>query len=197
MLIDSALQYSPLLKTKDIEIAIKEMEWRAQRWEWTDFVQPFAEYRYGTVDQWGTSLIQAEASRFSVGARINLTVFNALNTKFKLDLADKQIELDESRRKEIELLISQEVIRLWNMLMTYREIIALKSDHVETQALNLSEAKLQYQTGEVPIMELARITEIATKAKEELELAKKEFRESIFLLSELVGRGDITTWSAR
>ena len=203
MLIDSAKQYSPLLKTKDIEITIREMEWRAQRWEWTDFIQPFTEYRYGTVDNYilgqqpGTVLQfqQTAAHRFNAGARINLTIFKAINSRSKLKLAEKRIELDYARRDEIDLLISKEVVRLWNMLKTYQNIIALKADLRVTQAWNLAAAKLLYESGEVPIMELARITEIASKADENHELAIKEFREAFFLLSELVGKSDIFTWS--
>lgn len=203
MLIDSAKQHSPLLRTKDIEITIREMEWRAQRWEWTDFIQPFTEYRYGTVDNYvlgqqaGTVLEfqQTAAHRFNIGARINLTVFKAINSRSKLKLADKRIELDYARKEEIELLIAKEVVALWNSLKTYQIIVGLKADLRVTQAWNLSAAKLLYEKGEVPIMELARITEIASKADENHELAIKEFREAFFLLSELVGKRDIFTWS--
>jgi len=201
MLIDSAKQYSPLLKTKDIEIAIKEIQWRVQRWEWADYIRPFTEYRYGSIDNYllvGGSLLpgpQSIASRFSIGAQINLTIFDAINYRSKLKLADKQIELDLARREEIELLITQEIINLYSQLITYRKIIFIKSDHMITQALNLDEAQLRYESGEVPIVELARIREIATKSEEGFELAKMEFRRAILLLSELVGQGDdITTW---
>ncbi len=204
MLIDSAIQYSPLLRSKDIEITIKEMEWRAQRWEWTDFIQPFTEYRYGTIDNLifaptGAVLDDASstAHRFNIGARINLTIFNAINYRSKLALADKRIELDQSRRKEIELLVTQEVIRLYTSLITSRDIAFIKSEYVETQAMNLAEAELRYKTGEVPIMEMARVAEIATKAKEDYELTKKEFREAMFLLFELVGKGDFTKWTEK
>lgn len=201
MLIDSAKHYSPLLRTKDIEITIREMEWRAQRWEWTDFIRPFTEYRFGSIDNYelvGGTFIGGSptlAHRFNLGLQFNLTIFDAINRRSKLNLADKRIELDYARREEIELLISKEVVRLWNMLKTYQKLISLKADLRVTQAWNLAAAKLLYESGEVPIMELARITEIASKADENHELAIKEFREAFFLLSELVGKKDIFTWS--
>ena len=201
-LIDSAMVHSPLLKTKDIEIAIKELEWRAQRWEWTDYIQPFSEYRFGTVDNYVFSqtgvpidIQQTQANRFNIGARINLTVFNAINWRYKIKQYDMAIELDEARRKEIEQAIAQEVIRLRNTLVTFRDILFLKSNHMVTQKANLQDAQLQYEAGEVPIMELARITEIATTAEEEYILANKELREALFLLIELVGRDDFTAWN--
>lgn len=203
VLIDSALRHSPLLKTKDLEIAVRDIEWRALRWEWADMIQPFAEYRYGTVDNYlvvNQNVVdaqQTQAHRFSIGGRINFTLFNAVNTKYKQKIAEKQIEIDAARRKEIEQLVTQEIIRLYTLVVTYREIVFLKSEHMQTQAINLAEAKLRYETGEVPIMELARITEIETKAKEEYQLAVKEFREATYLLQELVGGGDFTNWSIR
>jgi outer membrane protein TolC len=203
-LIDSAMLHSPLLRTKDIEIEIKKLEWRAQRWEWTDFIQPFAEYRFGTVDNVVISptgvpldIQQSQAHRFNVGGRINLTIFNAINWREKMKQYESSIDLDSARRKEIESALAQEVIRLWNMAVTYRNILFLKSEHKATQESNLKEAQLKYETGEVPIMELARITEIATKAQEEYELARKELIEAVFLLSELVGRQEITSWERR
>jgi len=201
MLIDSALIYSPLLKTRDVEIAISEMQRRAIRWEWADYFETFSEYRYGTVDNVVFSqsgipidIRQTQANRFNLGARINLTIFDAINYRNKLKLADKQIELDKARKKEVEQLVSQEVIKLWNMLMTYRTIFILKSKLVITQDVNLKEAELRYKSGEVSIVELARITEIYSKASEGLELTKKELRVALHLLIELVGNGDITTW---
>ncbi|MEA1875441.1 MAG: TolC family protein [Bacteroidota bacterium] len=201
MLIDSALQYSPLLKTKDIEVTIRQMERRAAVWAWADYIEPFSEFRYGTVDnvvfsQSGLPLDmnQTQASRFNVGARIRLSIFDAITFGNELKIANMRIELDAARRKEIEQLISQEVIRLWNMLKTYRTIFILKSELVVTQDNNLKDAELRYNSGEVPIVELARITEIASKAREGLELTKKELREALHLLIDLVGNGDITTW---
>lgn len=201
MLIDSALVHSPVLKTKDIEVAIREMEMRALRWEWTNFIQPFAEYRYGTVDNYlvvNQNVVdaqQTQAHRFSIGGRINLTVFNAVENIYKQKIAGKQVEADAARRVELEKVVKEEVIRLYNMVVTYKDIVTLKSDHMSIQALNLSEAKMRYEAGEIPIMELARITEIESKSKEDFYMAIKEFRESVYLLQEMVGGGDFTTWT--
>ena len=201
MLIDSALVHSPLLKTKDLEIAVKDIEWKALKWEWTDFIQPFAEYRFGTVDNYFVvnqnvvDFQQNKAHRVSVGSRINFTLFDAVNSAYKQKIAAKQIEIDQARRLEIEQMIAEEVIRLYGMVITYEEIVYIQSDHMSLQALNLKEAKMLYESGEVPIMELARITEIESKSRENYQLAIKEFREAVYLLQELIGGGDFTTWT--
>lgn len=200
MLIDSAKIHSPLLHTKDIEIAIKNLEYKLLRWEWADYIRPFTEYRYGSIDNYvlvGGNIIggqQSVAHRFSLGAQVNLTIFDVIKYRKNLKITDKLVELDISRRMEIERLISQEVIRLWNILMTYREIWFIQNKSRETQILNEKEAKLKYRTGEVELVELARISEIATRARADYELARNEFRGALYLLIEIVGKEDITNW---
>ncbi|MCD6345945.1 MAG: TolC family protein [Bacteroidales bacterium] len=201
MLIDSALTYSPLLKTKDIEKSIREWELKTAKIQWTDYFETFVEYRYGSVDYvvlspTGTSIQNdiSVTSRYHAGARINLTIFDLLNHRRNVAMARERVDLEDARAEEIKQLIRQEVIRLWGKLRTYKEIVGIKADHLQAQRININEARMRYEAGEVPIVEYARVKQIVSKANEEFVLAQQEYREALYLLSELVGRNDLSNW---
>ncbi len=201
MLIDSAIVYSPLIRSKNIEIAIREWEVRTAKFQWADKIETFSEFRYGSVDNvfispTGTAIDNdvSITSRYHVGARIDFTVFDVINHRHNVKIAKARVDLEEARIAEIQHLIKQEIIRLWVHITTYKEIMFIKTDHATAQQLNMEDAQRRYTTGEVEIVEYARVKQIADKAMEELQLAKKEYREALYLLGELVGRDDITDW---
>ncbi len=201
MLIDSALYYSPLLKTKEIDKTIREWELKVAKLQWSDYLETFTEFRYGSIDNvfispTGTAINNnvSISSRYHIGARINFTIFDIISHKNVIRAGEARIALEDARADELRQLIRQEVIRLWNHLSTYKEIISISADHLEAQKLNINEARKRYLSGEVDIVEYARVKQISSKAHEELVLSKKEYREALYLLYELVGRDDLADW---
>jgi len=201
MLIDSAIVHSPLLKTKSIEIAIREWELKTAKFNWADKIETFSEYRYGSVDNVfiaaSGNAINSDVSvtsRYHVGARINFTLFDVLDHRRQVQIAQERIDLEKARAQEIEQLIRQEVIRLYVHLSSYKEVIDIKADNAAAQLLNIEDAKRMYKTGEIEIVEYARVKQIADKAVEEFKLAKKEYQEALYLLNDLVGSDDINDW---
>lgn len=189
ILIEKALEYSPLLKEQTAMIQMREWQEKSSRDDWARYLLFFSEVRYGSID-----LIVANQNydptntwRYNVGTRLQLSIFDMMDMKQKNRTIGAQREFEEFKKEDLSRMIKDDVIRLWNKLISYKEIVAINEDHVAAQSSNLFYAEQQFKAGDIPLLEYARIKEISIKAEQEYELAKKEFRETYLLLESLVG----------
>jgi outer membrane protein TolC len=192
-LIESAMEHSPLLDEQDAMIKIREWQLKSSQNEWGRYILFFSEMRYGSIDiivSNGGSISYGDKSnttRYNIGTRLQLSIFDALDLKRKNQIAKEQIEFEKFKKTELERMIKDDVIRLWSKLVSYKEIVAINQDHIVAQNSNMFYAEQQYKAGDIPLIEYARIKEISTRADQEYQMAKKEFRETYLLLESLVG----------
>jgi outer membrane protein TolC len=192
LLIQLAQESSPLLEEQSAMIAIRELQEKSIKNEWTRYLLFFSEYRYGSImllaDGWPiTSGDKSNSTWYNVGARFQLTPFDVLDLGKKRKIAKHQVEVEIAKKEELMRMIHDDVIRLWNKLVSYQEIVKINQNHIAGQEGNLSYAEQEYKAGDIPIMEYSRIMEIKTKADQEYQLAKKELRETYYLLESIVG----------
>jgi len=204
ILIDTALSTSPLLNQQDAMIRIREWELKSQKWDWSNYLEGFTELRYGSVDNVFISptgsTIGTDISvgyRYNVGTRINMSLFDVTDFRRKVKLAREKVDFEIYKREEVEKFVASEVIKLYNALKTYKQLIPLKAEHATAQQLNLAEAKMLYEAGDVAIVEYARIKDFAAGAEEEVILAQKAFRDAYMLLGELIGVPDISSLAVK
>ncbi len=200
-LIESAQAFSPLLEEQSAMIAMRQWQIKSANYDWGRYVLFFSEFRYGTVDVLVGTASQLTVSPigsayYNVGTRLQLSIFDALDLKQKRKVAQSMLSYEEKKREDLKRMIQDDVIRLWNKLLSYREIMLINEDHVAAQNDNIFYAEQQFKAGDIPLVEYARIKEISIKAQQEYELAKKEFREAYYLLESLVGK-DFTTLSPK
>jgi len=190
-LIEAAQAYSPLLKEQEALIKIREWEALSKKHEWQDYIYFFSEFRYGSSDIYissgGTKYGDAGLMRYNVGTRLQISMFDALDQRRKSSIATRQIAYEKLKEDELKDMIKNDVIRLWTKLESYQDILSVNEDHVAVQQGNVYYAEQSYKAGDIPLVEFARIKEIASKAEIEYHLAKKEFRETYLLLESLVG----------
>jgi outer membrane protein TolC len=193
MLIEAGLAFSPLLDEQRALIKIREWQHKSARNEWGRYVMFFTEMRYGSIDilvsNGGTITYgdKSNSTRFNVGARFQVSMFDLLDLRRKNLIANEQVEFEKFKKAELERMIKDDVIRLWNKLVAYKEIAAINEDHVTAQKGNFFYAEQQFKAGDIALGEYVRIKEISIKADAEYQLAKKEFRETYLLLESLVG----------
>ncbi len=192
-LVDSALASSPLLVEQQALINIREWQLKSTKNDWGRYILFFSEMRYGSIDilvsNGGTVTYgdRSNSTRYNVGARFQLSIFDVLDLKRKNVIAKEQIEYEKIKKSELERMIRDDVIRLWNKLVAYKEIVSINEDHIASQEGNFFYAEQQFKAGDIALIEYARIKEIKIKADQEYQLAKKEFRETYLLLESLVG----------
>jgi outer membrane protein TolC len=173
-------------------IEIRKLQEKSVKSEWTKYLLVFTEYRYGSniININGVDIINGDKSNtfwYNLGTRIQLTPFDVLDNGKKRKIAKQQIDYEVYKQEELQRMIHDDVIRLWNKLISYQEIVRINQDHIAGQEGNFAYAEKQFKAGDIPIMEYARIMEIKIKADQEYQLAKKEMRETYYLLESLVG----------
>jgi len=192
-LIDSALIHSPLLDEQQALIKIRELQQKSASNEWARYILFFSEYRYGSINILiadGVPINYGQNSNstwYNVGARFQLTIFDMLDLRRKNKIAATQIDYEKSKESELKRMIQDDVIRLWNKLVAFKEIVAINEDHIAAQESNIFYAEQQFKAGDIPLIEYSRIKEISIRARQEYQLAKKEFRETYLLLESLIG----------
>ena len=192
-LIQTALINSPLVKEQEAMVSMREWQKKSSEIDWTRYLQLFTEARFGSFDYiyftgtGGTAAEIPSTMRYNVGTRIQLNLFDALDQKKKVKAAEYILDFEKAKVEEAKRLVIDEVIKQYNQVITYREIVAIKSDNLQGQLANMEKMEEKFASGDEDLVEYARIKEIATKAQEEFELAKKEFRVAYMLLENLVG----------
>ncbi len=192
-LVDAAWNFSPLLDEQTAMVHMRDWELQTARDEWGKYILFFTEVRYGSIDilvsNGGTITYgdKSNSTRYNVGARFQMSIFDALDLRQKVGAAAAQKKFEEAKQDELKRMIKDDVIRLWNKLVSYKEIVAINEDHVAVQSGNLFYAEQQFRAGDIPLLEYARIKEISIKADQEYQLAKKEFRETYLLLENIIG----------
>lgn len=191
-LIDAALEHSPLLDEQRSMIAIRQWQEKTAKGDWGRYILFYTDLRYGTVDlivnnSGAISNGKSNSTWYNVGTRLQLSIFDALDMKRKNGAAREQVKYEESKLLELKRMINDDVIKLWNKLVSYKEIVRVNEDHIAVQQGNILYAEQQYKAGDIALVEYARIKEISVKADQEYELAKKELRETYLLLESLVG----------
>jgi hypothetical protein len=192
-LIDSALNHSPLLDEQTALMQMRQWQQKSINDEWGRYFLFFSEMRYGSIDilvsNGGTVTYgdKSNSTRYNVGARVQLSIFDLLDMKQKKGVAREQYNFEKEKKEELKKMISEDVIKLWNKLIAYKEIVSINEDHIAVQSSNSFYAEQQFKAGDIPLLEYARIKEISIKAEQEYQLAKKEFREAYLLLESLIG----------
>ncbi len=190
-LIQTALINSPLIRQQEAMVGMRDWQTRSAKLDWTRYFQLFSEARFGAVDYVvigaGVNPATDNTFRYNVGTRIQLNAFDIIDQKKKVRTAEAVLDFEKAKVEEAKRVIIDEVIKQYNQVITYREIVKIKSDNLQGQLANMEKMELKFATGDEDLMEYARIKEISTKAQEEFELAKKEFRVAYMLLENLVG----------
>ncbi len=188
-LIQTALENSPLILQQEAMVDMRDWQTKSAKLDWTRYFQLFSEARYGAVDYvvLGTDKVTDNTFRYNIGTRIQLNAFDILDQKKKEKTAEAVLDFEKAKVEDAKRLVIDEVIKQYNQVITYKEIVKIKSDNLQGQLANMEKMELKFATGDEDLMEFARIKEISSKAQEEFELAKKEFRVAYMLLENLVG----------
>lgn len=196
VLIEYALQRSPLVKQQNSLIQVQETQRASKKLEWLNYIRPIAEVKYGSTDyvyigSAGTGGITSgdvmTTTRYSLGARLEMSVFDGIDQSRKVKLEQYKVDVEKGKLEEIEYKIRLEIIREYNNLLSYQKILIQKSTYKVDQAANLIMANERFDKSEIPLAELARISQMNKEALDEYEIAFKNYQTTWMLLEEMVG----------
>lgn len=194
--IDMAMEYSPLLKSADIETVIKEFQLKSTRKEWLDNMGIESFYKYGSIDNVNiqnvgsldqVSTAKTTDSRYSLGVYIKMSFFSFLTQRNRNKIALQEIEQSRMQKQFVKQEIRKAVIKQYSEYLFNKDLIAIKNKAFQSNQVQLKKANNDYENGNLTVYEITKVMEALTKSETEYLMAKSDFKVSYLLLLELIG----------
>ncbi|MEJ5303128.1 MAG: TolC family protein [Bacteroidales bacterium] len=196
-LIDSAIANSPYLKFRDAAIVVSHYKYLNDKNQLLRDIGFSIEWRYGRFDNWssneggGTIPVVVGSTRdewrYGAGAYIKIPLFDITNRKTTINLAKKEVEQAINHRNELIHEIRKDVIVQYNELLMRQKLMKIASDNQITAEIQLRMAEKQFQNGQLPLGEMARMMDLMARAKAEYEQQKTAFVVAYSLLEITTG----------
>ncbi len=194
--IDMAMEYSPLLKSADIETVIKEFQLKSKRKEWLDNMGVESFYKYGSIDNVNIqnvgsidqlSTAKTTDNRYSVGVYLKMSFFSFLTQRNRNQIALQEIEQSKMQKQFIRQEIRKAVIKQYSEYLFNKELISIKNKAFQSNQVQLKKANNDYENGNLTVYEITKVMEALTKSETEYLMARSDFKVSYLLLLELIG----------
>ena len=197
VLIDSAIARAPGIRAQDITIRRSRVEMKHAKNNWTsDIINAGGILNYGKLNDMylssnsGTSgqvaATTSSQTRYSVGVSVKIPISSLIDrTDYKA--AQIQVELTENQRRIIIEEIRERVYTRYNaMLAAYQAYRILYSDFGD-QEMIVQHAERDFVGNLISLADLSNVRISFSKAKIDLEMARLEFKRSLWMLEELTG----------
>ena len=196
-IIDSAIAKNPSVKFSDLQISINKYALKTSRAEWTKDLGIQTDVRYGTYDNFATNVVAGQnpsllatrntQTNYGAGAYIRIPFYDFVNRKNQINLAKAEVEQAQSTSMVQRNELRQLVIKQYNELIIKQRLLKIKSRYAETSRVNMEMAEKEFVNGVITVAGYSSVSEIVSKAEEEFENAKMEFRTAYMILEEIVG----------
>lgn len=196
ILLDLAVQHSPLIKANALEVAKYKTAAKIQKLSWTDAVQFSTGFAYGNgslYDQTsnGSAVSYSLSDRKNVAQTIGLSLrlssgMFVLN-RYRNQIADLQTERFQVE-KEIQVKgIREDVISLYVQLESAFRMLVLKAQTLESQRLSMNIADKYFREGTISATDYNTFVGQFSTAEENCEKVRADAKRLYLLLRELVG----------
>ncbi len=195
-LIDSALQYSPLLRQRDASVDLGKYNFLTQKRQLLNNIALNGSVSYGysgvysssenpniTADQY---LLKADW-RYSIGATLRLSVYDLLNRSNLLNVTKKNWEIAVSQREEQIFAIRKEVTFMYNDLLLKQKLLKIASDNMLTSKMRMVMAEKKFINNQLSLEEMSRLMEYNSSVQMEYETRKNDFMNTYTLLELTTG----------
>jgi len=198
VLIDSALEHSPVIKSQDAEVLIKEYNLSITRQQWLNYVQVIGDSKYGTYDnlivnQYQTSNQSTAYNTSNVGTRLQIglslrfSIFDFIKAKNNKKIAIKELEQSVWRKEELNSYLRQTVIKQYHEVLMNHSLLKVKTDFLQQTKLAKDFSEKDYKSNIVEYFEVVRAADAYQKAMTDYEKTKTDFIVALLLLQDIVG----------
>jgi outer membrane protein TolC len=191
-IIEIAIRNHP--QVKEQEETRKALEYQAEqaRRQWQQNIVGNASYFQGT--QYQVSTIPNDNTQTAIfgnglryGVSVNVPLFEFSGRKSRIRAFQHQAAASTYRKEEIELELSRQVIFEYTRLVTAQRMLKIEARGRDQTAMHLSNAELEFKSGDISISEYARISDVAKKAELDFEIARRDFFTAYYQFEQLVG----------
>lgn len=183
---EAALAYSPLVKTQDASIHKQEAEMKRNSKLWLQSLQLQVGSQYNNY--YTNENVALPVFGSQTGVILRFSLYDFISRKNIVDRSRWEVEEAKFRTDQQRVVIRQMVISSYQQAVKNQELLRVCNERVEAAESHILMAQHEFKTGDIPLSELSRVTQIAGQAKMELEKAKAEFQEAYYLLEVLIGK---------
>ena len=196
-LIDSAITHNPGIKFSDLQLLNNQYSLKSEQSIWLKNIGLQGDVRYGTFNVFSTNTsegqnpdvmaTQENEFNYGVGAFIKFPVYDFVNRKNQMKLADIEIEQAKSTIESQKQVIRRMVITQYNDLILKFNVLKIKAKLLTLINANTVLIEKEFQNGQINISEYTRISGIQSNAESDYEKARIEFITCYMILEDIVG----------
>lgn len=182
----AALEYSPLVKTQEASIHGQEAELKRNGKLWLQSLQLQVGSQYTTYSSNENAVLPIFGAQ--TGVMVRFSIYDFVSRKNVMDKSRWAIEEAKFRTDQQRVVIRQLVVHAYQQAVLNQELMRVTNERVQAALSHQEMADREFKSGDIPISELSRVTQILGQAKTELAKAKAEFFESYYQLEVLIGK---------
>ncbi len=196
-LIATALKHSPLLKKQNSEILRDAYEVKRIKKYWLDALSVGTSYQVSTAGQiimdqmnqgYAVSALDQENKGYLLTFSLRFSLYDVWGRNNQVKVAYHELQSAVHQKDIYAQQIRQQVIFLYNRLKRALKLLAIRSEARQAAEVHRQMAEKEFVEGEIPVSELARVTEIEAKAIEGFETVQIEYMEAFQQLENFIGQ---------
>lgn len=173
-LIDSALRHNALVKAGKDRVDLKQANLLSQRDNWTKNIGLQADTRYGTFDNFATSVSGPSTSlvssttkqwNYGVGFFVKMPLFDVISRKNQISMANAELNEASHISENQQDVVRQLVIRQYQELLLKQKIVNIRSANLGTSKVNMLMIEKEFRNGVIPITEYVRVSDIVSGSR--------------------------------
>ncbi len=182
--LDAAVDHSPLLKQQEAEIRLDEYQVNRERQAWTRALRVGGSYQYG---QFGNITLDQLNQGYSIHVSLGISLYELMGRDNRINMIQEELESSRQRKEFLKKEVKTRIIEFYHAARLARRLLLIHSQAKNSAQLNQQMAEKEFIEGETPLSDMARITEIATKATIDFETAKSDYQMKLKQLENWVG----------
>jgi len=196
VVMDSVIKRSAMVSYRNYNIQSRESTLATERIHWSRNMGVQADTRYGNLSNFSTSedgtsntaaLKTAVQFNYSVGIFLKFPLFDVINRKNQIRLAESEVEAAKSMVKLEKEQLRQTVIMRYQDLILKQKLLRIRSRMLGDGRVNKQMAEKEFRNGVVPLTEYVRINGMTVDMEVAYERAMSEFITAKQLLEDMSG----------
>ncbi|MCH8553965.1 MAG: TolC family protein [Schleiferiaceae bacterium] len=184
-----ARQYSPMVN-KNVEFyqaQIQKIKLEKRRyWKHISLFANYSEGNQGLIIP-GEDVSQLMQG-YRYGVNLQFPLEELMTRRARVKLAKHEAFAYDEMRKEMEILLHRDIVRLYTNLIKYQRQMNLHQDFLAKARINERVAERQYRENQIKLMDYTRISEIRALAESRFEDSSAEFYQQFFELEVVLGQ---------
>ena len=192
---EKAIANSPTIKYFDLEVDLRNIQIKTEKREWMKNLGVETGAKYGLFDNLvltqdlgynDIATTTTEQTRYYLGAYLKFPLSTFAD---KTNVQAAKVEANKAKMQQLQNInnLRQMVIVQYNNVIRAHRNLIIRLDAVEIYRIQKMRAETDFSNNQINVAELARLTDMLSKAVSAVEDSKIEFQTAIQVLEEMVG----------